>query len=61
VTSGTSGSEEALVGGMVSPVFVPSEDMTHNCAKGCMSDGSQLYVPSKDGSSKILGGISMSG
>jgi hypothetical protein len=29
VTSGMSGSEEALVGGMVSPVLVPLEEMTH--------------------------------
>jgi hypothetical protein len=25
------------VGGMVSPVSVPLEDMTHTCVEGCMS------------------------
>jgi hypothetical protein len=52
---------EASVGGMVSSVSVPSEDTTHNCAKGCMRGGAPWYTPNKDGSLKILGPISMSG
>jgi hypothetical protein len=49
------------VGVMVSPILVPSEDMEHTCAEGCMSSGAPWYVPRKDGSLKILGPISMSG
>jgi hypothetical protein len=49
------------VGGRVSPVSVPLDEMTHTCAEGCMSGGAPWYVPSKDGSLKILGPISMSG
>jgi hypothetical protein len=60
VTSGMSGNEEASVGGMVSPVYAPSEEMTHTCAEVCMSGGAPWYVPSKDGSFKIMGAISMS-
>ena len=49
------------MGGMVSPGSVPLEDMTHTCAEGCMSDGAPWYAPSKDGSLKIMGAVSMSG
>ena len=59
--SGTSDSKEAFVGGRVSPVFAPLDEMTHTCAEGCMSGGAPWYVPSKDGSFKILGPISMRG
>jgi hypothetical protein len=48
------------VGGTVSPVSVPLEDMTHTFSEGYMSDGAPWYVPSKDGSLKILGPIFMS-
>jgi hypothetical protein len=60
-TSGMSRSEEASVGGMVSSISVPAEDMTHTYVEGCMSGGSPWYVPSKDGALKILGSISMIG
>ena len=60
-TSGMSGGEEASVERMVSLVSIPSEDMTHTCVEGCMSGGAPWYVPSKDGSLKILGAILMSG
>jgi hypothetical protein len=49
------------MGGMVSPFLVPLEDMTHTYDEGCMSGATPWYVPFKDGSLKILGGISMSG
>jgi hypothetical protein len=60
-TSGTSGSGEAFMGGMVSPVSVPLEDMTHTCVEGCMSSGAPWYAPKKYGSLKITRPISMSG
>jgi hypothetical protein len=47
--------------GRVSPVYVPLDEMTHTFAEGCMRGGAPWYVPSKDGSLKILGPISMSG
>ena len=59
--SGKSDSKEASVGGRVSPVSVPLDEMTHTCAEGCMSGGAPWYVPSKDGSLKIMRPISMSG
>jgi hypothetical protein len=49
------------VGGMVSLVLVPLEDITHTCVEGCMRGGTPWYAPSKDGSLKILGAISMNG
>jgi hypothetical protein len=49
------------VGGRLSSVVVLLEDMTHTCAEGWRSGGALWYVPSKDGSLKILGPISMSG
>jgi hypothetical protein len=61
VTSGTSGMKGASVGGRVSSVVIPLVETTHTCAKGWMSGGAPWYVPSKDGSLKILGPISMSG
>jgi hypothetical protein len=61
VTSGTSGMKEASVGGGLSSVVVLLEDTTHTCAEGWRSGGALWYVPSKDGSLKILGPISMSG
>jgi hypothetical protein len=61
VTSGTTDNKEASVGGRVSPVSVPLDEMTQNCVEGCMRGGAPWYVPIKDGSLKILGSISMSG
>ena len=61
MTSGTSDSNEACVGGRVSPVSVPLDQMTHTCAEGCMNRGAPWYVPRKDGSLKIMGPIKMSG
>jgi hypothetical protein len=61
VTSGTSRMKGALVGGRVSSFFVPLMEMTHTCAKGWMSSGAPWYVPSKDGSLRIMGPILMSG
>jgi hypothetical protein len=61
VTSGMSGMKEALVGGRVSSIIVPLVERTHICAEGWMSGGDMWYVPSKDGSLKILSPISMSG
>jgi hypothetical protein len=49
------------VGGRVSPMSVPLDEMTHNCIEGCMSDDAPWYVRSKDWSLKISGPISMSG
>jgi hypothetical protein len=60
VNSGMSDSNEASVGGRISSVYVPLEEMTHTCAEGCMSEGAPWYVPSKDGSLKIPGPISTS-
>jgi hypothetical protein len=39
VTSGMSNSNEAFVGGSVSPVYIPLDDMMHACAEVCMSGG----------------------
>jgi hypothetical protein len=61
VTSGTSGMKGASVGGRLSSVVVPLVETTHTYVEGWMRGGSLWYVPSKDGSLKILGPISMSG
>jgi hypothetical protein len=61
VTSGTLGMKGASVGGRVSLVVIPLVEMTHTCAEGGRSGGALWYVPSKDGSLKILGPISISG
>jgi hypothetical protein len=53
--------KESLVGGRVSLVVVPLVEMTHTCDEGWMSSSASWYVPSKDGSLKILWPISMSG
>jgi hypothetical protein len=53
--------KEALVGGRLSLVVIPLVETTHTCAEGWMSGGALWYVPSKDGSLKIMGPISMSG
>jgi hypothetical protein len=53
--------KEALVGGRLSSVFVVLVETVHTCAEGWMRGGAPWYVPSKDGSLKILGPISMSG
>ena len=54
-------SKEASMGGRVSPVSILLDETIQTCAEGCMSGGAPWYVPSKDGSLKILGPISMSG
>jgi hypothetical protein len=59
--NGTSDSKEASVGGRVSPVSAPLDEMAQTYAEGCMSSGAPWYVSSKDGSLKILGPILMSG
>ena len=61
MTSGASRMKGGLVRGTVSSIIVPLVEMTHTCAEGWMSGGAPCYVPSKDGSLKILGPISMSG
>jgi hypothetical protein len=61
VTSGMSGMKEASVGGRVSLVVTLLVETTHTCAEGWMRGGHLWYVPSKDGSLKIPGPISMSG
>jgi hypothetical protein len=53
--------KEASVGGRVSLVVVSLVEKTHTCIEGWMSGGAPWYVPSKDGSLKILGPILMSG
>ena len=60
-TSGTLDSNESSMGGRVSLVYVPLDEMTHTCVEECMSGGAPWYVPSKDGYLKILGPITMSG
>ena len=49
------------MGGRVSPVSIPLDEMIQTCVEGCMSGGYPWYVPSKDGSLKIPGPILMSG
>ena len=61
MTSGMSRMKEASMGGRLVSVVVLLEDMTHTCAEGWRSGGAPWYVPSKDGSLKIMGPISMSG